>query len=91
MQTETIKCITESQSICTVEKIHEYDTLKMINKMDGTTMVVHVMTIQFKSYKIKISKPLTLIMNQMLESGIFPDSLKIAKIIPLYKKVNTIP
>ena len=29
---------------------------------------------------------LTLFINQMLESGIFPDSLKIAKIIPLYKK-----
>ena len=33
-------------------------------------------------------KPLSLIINQMLESGIFPDDLKIAKIIPLYKKGN---
>ena len=41
-----------------------------------------------KTIKNKISKPLTLIINQMLESGIFPDSLKIAKIIPLYKKGN---
>ena len=41
-----------------------------------------------KAIKNDISKPLTLIINQMLESGIFPDSLKIAKIIPLYKKEN---
>ena len=41
-----------------------------------------------KAIKNEISKPLTLIINQMLESGIFPDSLKIAKIIPLYKKGN---
>ena len=42
-----------------------------------------------KIIKDKINKnstPLTLIINQMLESRIFPDSLKIAKIIPLFKK-----
>ena len=33
-----------------------------------------------------ICKPLTLIINQTLISGIFPDTLKIAKIIPLFKK-----
>ena len=31
-----------------------------------------------------ISKPLTLIINQMLNAGIFPDNLKIAKALPLY-------
>ena len=39
-----------------------------------------------KTIKNEISKPLTLIINQMITSGIFPDDLKIAKIIPLYKK-----
>ena len=39
-----------------------------------------------KAIKNEISKPLSI--NQMLESGIFPDSLKIAKIIPLFKKGN---
>ena len=33
-----------------------------------------------------ILKPLTLIINQSLCTGIFPDSFKIAKVIPLYKK-----
>ena len=33
-----------------------------------------------------ILKPLTLIINQMLNTGIFPDYLKIAKVVPLYKK-----
>ena len=31
-------------------------------------------------------KPLTLIINQSLVTGIFPDQLKIAKVVPLYKK-----
>ena len=39
-----------------------------------------------KTIKNEVSKPLTLIINQMITSGIFPDDLKIAKIIPLYKK-----
>ena len=33
-----------------------------------------------------ILKPITLILNQSLATGIFPDKLKIAKVIPLYKK-----
>ena len=35
-----------------------------------------------------LTKPLTIIINQSLRSGIFPDKLKIAKVIPLYKKDN---
>ena len=52
-----------------------YDTYMFSNKI-------------IRAIKNEISKPLTLIINQMLESGIFPDSPKIAKIIPLYKKGN---
>ena len=33
-----------------------------------------------------LSKPLTLIINQSLAMGIFPDKLKIAKVIPIHKK-----
>ena len=39
-----------------------------------------------RSIKNEILKPLALIINQSLQTGIFPDLLKISKIKPLYKK-----
>ena len=36
-------------------------------------------------------KPSTIIINQMLETGVFQDNLKIAKVIPLYKLTNYRP
>ena len=40
----------------------------------------------FKSIKGIIIKPLTLIINQIVNTGVFPANLKIAKIIPIFKK-----
>ena len=39
-----------------------------------------------KTCKHAICKPLTLIINQILSTGIFPDNIKVAKVIPLFKK-----
>lgn len=39
-----------------------------------------------KMIKDAILKPVTMIINQMLNTGIFPDQLKIAKVNPIYKK-----
>jgi hypothetical protein len=39
-----------------------------------------------KSIKTAVVKPITIIINQMINTGIFPDKLKIGKIIPVYKK-----
>ena len=37
-----------------------------------------------KSIRYKLCKPLTLIINQMLTSGVFPEAFKKTKIIPFY-------
>ena len=39
-----------------------------------------------KNIKSSLAKPLSLIINQSLNTGIFPDKLKKAKVIPIYKK-----
>ena len=39
-----------------------------------------------KQLKYEISSSITLIINQSLTTGIFPERLKIAKVIPIYKK-----
>ncbi len=39
-----------------------------------------------KTMKTALIKPLTIIINQTLKTGIFPDKLKIVKVIRLYKK-----
>ncbi len=38
-----------------------------------------------KTVKDPLIKPITIIINQMLITGIFPDKLKIAKLILVYK------
>ena len=85
---------TQSQCSCTFEKINEDDILKIINKMDNKSSSGYVGLSNkiIKTIKNKISKPLTLIINQMITSGTFPDRLKIAKIILLYNKsdINSI-
>ena len=39
-----------------------------------------------KEIKNEILEPVTLIINQCITTGIFPDKLKIAKVVPIYKK-----
>ena len=42
----------------------------------------------FKKLAPTIIKPLTLLLTQVFNTGIFPDKLKVAKVIPVFKKGN---
>jgi hypothetical protein len=61
---------------------------KMISKMKSKTSCGHdgLSNKVLKLIKHEISHPLSLLINKSLHTGIFPDSMKIAKVLPLYKK-----
>ena len=49
-----------------------------VNNTLSNTAIKHIQEI--------IAEPLTIIINQMLNTGLIADSLKISKVIPLFKK-----
>ncbi len=63
------------------------DVISIISKMKGKTSTGHdqISSKLLKSIRGEIAYPLSVAINKSLESGIVPASLKIAKVIPLYK------
>ena len=63
-------------------------TQKVINSLTSKSSSGHdgISTKFLKSIAPVLIQSLTLVINQSLLSGIFPDSLKVAKVIPLHKK-----
>ena len=62
--------------------------LKCINDLKSKSSFGHdkISSITLKHIGTEIAPTLSLIINQSLLTGIFPDSLKIAKIVPVFKK-----
>ena len=79
--------ITSTFSFSTVESEH---VTKIIKCLKSKSSFGHdgLSTILLKSISDKIVLILTKIINQSLCTGIFPNSLKIAKINPIFKKEN---
>ena len=77
-----------SNKVCIFNAITEYQVIEIIDKMENKSSSGHdsISNKIIKFCKDQISKTLTIIINQMLHSGIFPTNLKISKIIPLHKK-----
>ena len=68
--------------------ISESDVLKIIKELKPKTSfgLDQISTAHLKRISHIITPTLCLIINQSLSTGIFPSSLKIARVIPLYKK-----
>ena len=73
----------EQVSVEKVQNIIENLNSKQSSGNDG------ISTMLLKHLAPVLYKPLTFIINQSLLTGIFPDKLNLAKVIPLYKKDNT--
>ena len=70
------------------EKVSETNVIQIINNLPNKTSCGFdgISTIVMKSIKHVILKSLTLIINRIINTGVFPDKLKIAKITPIFKK-----
>ncbi len=70
------------------QNVNEQDILLIIDKLAPKCRCRFggISSKIIKMLKVSQTKPITLIINQILNTGIFPDKLKFAKIIPIYKK-----
>ena len=68
--------------------VSEKETLNIISKLKNKKSygIDGISNVLLKSIANEIIKPLTLIINQSLETGIFPDAFKTSKVTPIYKK-----
>ena len=68
--------------------VSENDVLKQLSSLRAKTSagVDGISVKLFKRLRSALINPLSLIINQSLVTGIFPDKLKIAKVLPLFKK-----
>ena len=71
----------------TFNQITETDVIKIIDGLPSknSSGIDDISPNLLKSIKHEISKPITLIINQCFQKGIFPAKLKIAKVVPIYK------
>ena len=64
------------------------EIISVINNLPMKTSSGHdkISCIILKEIKDIIAQPLSLVVNQAFNTGVFPSKLKLAKVIPLYKK-----
>ena len=64
------------------------EIIKIIGKFDKNKSAGHdnIGNLIVKTVATEIARPLSAILNLSLTSGIFPNQLKKAKVIPIYKK-----
>ena len=72
----------------TFKSINEHDVGKIIDSVHSKSSYGEdgISPKLLKYLKSAILKPFTLIINQILHTGIFPEHLKIARVLPLFKK-----
>ena len=70
------------------DTITNNETIRIITKIKSKHSCGHdsISTALLKQIKTEISPSITLIVNQCLTTGIFPNKLKIAKVVPVFKK-----
>lgn len=73
---------------CIFHEVTKEEIVSIINALDNKSSsgIDGISNKMLKYIKNEVSGAITLITNQMIYHGIFPDSLKISKVLPIYKK-----
>ena len=71
----------------TLNEVNEQTVARIIEKIPAKNSCGYddISSIFLKQITTSIIKPLTIVINQVLNNGIFPDKLKIAKVVPIFK------
>ena len=82
---------TPSENIFKFTSVDENTIINIISKITNNESTGHdnISNKLLKHAKSIIAKPLALIINQTLTTGIFPSQLKLSKVKPLFKKLDT--
>ena len=70
------------------QAINNTVTLQLLSKFTATHSCGHdkISSTVLKYISNEISECITLIVNQSINTGIYPDKLKVAKVVPIFKK-----
>ena len=68
--------------------INKENTIKAIENLENKNSSGHdgISNKLLKSIKCSVSKSLTIIINQMITTGIFPDDFRVSRVTPIFKK-----
>ena len=71
----------------TLNEVNEQTVTRIIENIPAKNSCGYddISSIFLKQITTSIIKPLTIVINQVLNNGIFPDKLKIAKVVPIFK------
>ena len=71
----------------TLNEVNEQTVTRIIENLPAKNSCGYddISSIFIKRITTSIIKPLTIVINQVLNNGIFPDKLKIAKVVPIFK------
>ena len=71
----------------TLNEVNEQTVTRIIENIPAKNSCGYddISSIFLKQIATSIIKPLTIVINQVLNNGIFPDKLKIAKVVPIFK------
>ena len=67
-----------------------HEILEIINKLKNKTSCAYdgISSKLLKAIKNEICHPISILVNKSLSEGVFPDELKLAKVVPIYKSKN---